>query len=93
MVEAQNRVTPNLHCLALSLLPPTGHSINLIANSCWAKLARDKWAFCCVCVYVCVNPWWTLGSCTIPAPYGQGGYLSSAISRTLKTENCSQTCD
>ena len=45
MVEVQNRVTPNLHSLALGLLPPTGHLINLIASSCCTTLARDKWAF------------------------------------------------
>lgn len=57
MVELQNRVTPNLHSLALSLLPPTGHTISLIASSCCVALARDKWVFCslaCLCLHVCV---------------------------------------
>ena len=44
MVGVENHVTPNLHSLAVSLLPPTGHSINLIASSCCTTLARDKWA-------------------------------------------------
>ncbi len=66
MVEAQNRVTPNLHSLALSLLPPTGHSINLIANSCCAALARDKWAVCVrVCVLIQGGHWGRAPSCTI----------------------------
>lgn len=57
MVALQNRVTPNLHSLALSLLPPTGHSINLIASSCCATWARDKWVFRLhVCVFVCNPP-------------------------------------
>lgn len=57
MVGLCHRVTPNLHSLALSLLPPTGHSINLIATSCCATLARDKWvsplhAPVCMCAWV-----------------------------------------
>lgn len=59
MVEVQNRVTPNLHSLALGLLPPTGHLINLIASSCRATLARDKWAFSALhaSVFACVCAW------------------------------------
>ncbi len=53
MVEVQNRVTPSLHSLALSLLPPTAHSINLIASSCCATLARDKWASSAMHASVC----------------------------------------
>lgn len=44
-VETDGRgVTTNLHSSALSLLPPTRHSINLIASSCCAASARDKGA-------------------------------------------------
>ena len=53
MVAVQNHVAPNHRRLALSLLPPTGHSINLITNSCCATLVRDKWACVPLCVCVC----------------------------------------
>lgn len=43
MVSPEHHVTPNLPSLALTLLPPTGPSINLITRARGATLATDKW--------------------------------------------------
>lgn len=87
VAAAPNRVNPNLHRLVLSSLPPTGPSINLIAKSCCANLARDKGLpEACTLLCVCGNP---RGTCTIPAPYGLDGDLSRTISPKLKTDNFS----
>lgn len=89
MVWAQNRVTPNLHRLATSLLSPTALPINLITNSCRAVLVSCKWAL----TLQRGNLQRSAGSCSIPTTYGRGGDLRGAISLEFKTDKCRKRCD
>lgn len=89
MVQAQNRVTPNLHHLATSLSSPTALPINLITNSCCAVLVSCKWAL----TLLCGNLQRSAGSGIIPTTYGPGGDLRGAISLEFNTDKCRKKCD